>query len=201
MTGEVAWRVPSLSSPPTGEVPAVEVLSQYDAVSLFVDRARRARPSFVVNDDNAPAVAQICNRLDGIPLAVELAAARCRHLSSEQIAAELDDRFQLLTGGPRFVLPYQQTLAASVEWSFDLLDDMERRVLRRLGVFAGPFSLQAAEAVASAPGDVDLIAVFDTISHLVDKSLVLAEESEHAARYRLLETIRAFAVNRFPRRR
>ena len=100
-----------------------------------------------------PAVAQICNRLDGIPLAVELAAARCRHLSSEQIAAELDDRFQLLTGGPRFVLPRQQTLAASVEWSFDLLDDMERRVLRRLGVFAGPFSLQAAEAVASAPGD------------------------------------------------
>ena len=105
MTGEVAWRVPSLSSPPTGEVPAVEVLSQYDAVSLFVDRARRARPSFVVNDDSTPAVAQICNRLDGIPLAVELAAARCRHLSSEQIAAELDDRFQLLTGGPRFVLP------------------------------------------------------------------------------------------------
>ena len=94
-------------------------------------------PSFVVNDVNAPAIAQICHRLDGIPLAVELAAARCRHLSTEQIAVELDDRFHLLTGGPRVVLPRQQTLAASVEWSYDLLDDVECRVLRRLGVFAG----------------------------------------------------------------
>ena len=125
VTGEVAWRVPSLSSPPTGEVPAVEVLSQYDAVNLFVDRARRARPSFVVNEGNAPAIAQICHRLDGIPLAVELAAARCRHLSTEQIAVELDDRFHLLTGGPRVVLPRQQTLAASVE--------LELRPPRRCG--------------------------------------------------------------------
>ena len=100
VTGEIAWRVPSLPSPPTDELPAVEALSQYDAVNLFVDRARRARPSFAVNDANAPAVAQICHRLDGIPLAVELAAARCRHLSTEQIATELDDRFHLLTGGP-----------------------------------------------------------------------------------------------------
>ena len=137
VTGEIAWRVPSLSSPPTDAVPPVEAMSQYDAVTLFVDRARRARPTFVVNDVNAPAIAQICHRLDGIPLAVELAAARCRHLSTEQIAVELDDRFHLLTGGPRVVLPRQQTLAASVEWSYDLLDDVECRVLRRLGVFAG----------------------------------------------------------------
>ena len=196
VTGEIAWRVPSLSSPPTDELPAVEALSQYDAVNLFVDRARRARPSFVVNEANAPAIAQICHRLDGIPLAVELAAARCRHLSTEQIAIELDDRFHLLTGGPRVVLPRQQTLAASVGWSYDLLDEMERRVLRRLGVFAGPFSLEAAEAVASAPGDLNPIEVFDTISHLVDKSLVLAAESDDVARFRLLETIRAFAVSR-----
>ena len=105
VTGEIAWRVPSLSSPPTDEVPPVEAMSQYDAVTLFVDRARRARPTFVVNDVNAPAIAQICHRLDGIPLAVELAAARCRHLSTEQIAVELDDRFHLLTGGPRWCCP------------------------------------------------------------------------------------------------
>jgi predicted ATPase/class 3 adenylate cyclase len=194
--GEIAWRVPSLSSPPIDELPTVGALAGYDAVSLFVDRARRARSAFVVNDANAPAVAQICQRLDGIPLAVELAAARCRHLSAEQIAAELDDRFRLLTGGPRVALPRQQTLAASVEWSFDLLDEVERRVLRRLGVFAGAFSLDGAEAIAAAIGDVNPIVVFDTIGDLVDKSLVLAEESDHAAHYRLLETIRAFAVNR-----
>ena len=195
VTGEIAWRVPSLSSPPTDELPVVNVVSQYDAVNLFVDRARRARPSFAVNDANAAAIAQICHRLDGIPLAVELAAARCRHMSTEQIAVELDDRFHLLTGGPRVVLPRQQTIAASVEWSYDLLDDVERRLLRRLGVFAGAFSLEAAEAIASAPGDLNPITVFDTISHLVDKSLVLADESDDSARYRLLETIRAFAVN------
>ena len=196
VTGEISWRVPSLSSPPTDELPAVAAMSQYDAVNLFVDRARRARPSFVVNDVNAPAIAQICHRLDGIPLAVELAAARCRHLSTEQIAVELDDRFHLLTGGPRVVLPRQQTLAASVEWSYDLLDDVECRVLRRLGVFAGAFSLEAAEAIVSAPSDLNPITVFDTINRLVDKSLVLADESDVSGRYRLLETIRAFAVNR-----
>ena len=141
VAGEVAWRVPSLASPPRDGLVPVEALSQYDAVNLFVDRARRARPSFTVNETNAAAIAQVCHRLDGIPLAVELAAARCRHMSIEQMADELDDRFRLLTGGSRMVMPRQQTLAASVEWSYELLDDVERRVLRRLGVFAGPFSL------------------------------------------------------------
>jgi predicted ATPase/class 3 adenylate cyclase/DNA-binding CsgD family transcriptional regulator len=197
LDGEVAWRVPSLPAPPKDREPLpVGALSQYDAVTLFVDRARRARPSFTANDGNADAIAQVCQRLDGIPLAVELAAARCRHLGVERIAAELDDRFRLLTGGSRMVMPRQQTLAASVEWSFDLLDEIERRVLRRLGVFTGPFSLEAAEAVVSAVGDVDAVEVFDTISRLVDKSLVITEDAADADRYRLLETIRAFAINR-----
>jgi predicted ATPase/class 3 adenylate cyclase/DNA-binding CsgD family transcriptional regulator len=196
VTGEIAWRVPSLPAPPRDATLPIEALSQYDAVNLFVDRARRARPSFTVDDGNAAEIAQICHRLDGIPLAVELAAARCRHLSTQQIAGQLDDRFRLLTGGSRMTMPRQQTLAASVEWSYDLLDDLERRVLRRLGVFAGPFSLPAAEAVVAAPGDVDTIAVFDTMSRLVDKSLVLTDDPDGATPYRLLETIRAFAVQR-----
>ena len=196
VAGEISWRVPSLPSPPRDGLVPIETLSQYDAVNLFVDRARRARPSFTVNDTNAAAIAQVCHRLDGIPLAVELAAARCRHMSIDQMASELDDRFRLLTGGSRMVMPRQQTLAASVEWSYELLDEVERRVLRRLAGFAGPFSLVAAEAVVAAPGEVDPIAVFDVLSRLVDKSLVLADDPAGEAPYRLLETIRAFAVNR-----
>ena len=152
VAGEVAWRVPSLASPPRDGLVPVETLSQYDAVNLFVDRARRARPSFTVNETNAAAIAQVCHRLDGIPLAVELAAARCRHMSIEQMASELDDRFRLLTGGSRMVMPRQQTLAASVEWSYELLDDVERRVLRRLGVFAGPFSLHGRRSGGDGTG-------------------------------------------------
>ena len=124
--------------------------SQFDAVRLFLDRAHRARPSFTVSDDNAPAIAQICHRLDGIPLAIELAAARCRQTSAERIAADLDDRFRYLTGGARTVMPRQQTLAASVDWSYERLDDAERTAFRRLGVFAGPFPLEAAEAVVAS---------------------------------------------------
>ena len=139
--GEITWRVPSLALPGTGANVGAVSLSQYDAVVLFVDRARRARPSFVVSEVNAPAMAQICYRLDGIPLAIELAAARCRQLSAERIAGELDDRFRLLTGGARTVMPRQQTLAASVDWSHDRLDDLEQMVFRRLGVFSGVFSV------------------------------------------------------------
>jgi predicted ATPase/class 3 adenylate cyclase/DNA-binding CsgD family transcriptional regulator len=193
--GEVAFRVPSLSCPPHGEPVVVEALSQFDAVNLFVDRARRARPSFAVTEANAAAIAQVCHRLDGIPLAVELAAARCRHLSPERIAVELDDRFHLLNGGSRVVMPRQQTLAASVDWSFELLDDAERRVMRRLGVFTGPFSLEAAESIVASPADIDPVEVFDAVSRLVDKSLVISDDSV-APRYRLLETIRVFALAR-----
>jgi predicted ATPase/class 3 adenylate cyclase/DNA-binding CsgD family transcriptional regulator len=195
--GEVIWRVPSMRCPTPEDRVDVPALSQYDAVKLFVERARRARPSFVVDDANAPAIADLCHRLDGIPLAIELAAARCRQMSAERIAMELDDRFRLLTGGASTVLARQQTLAASVDWSHDLLDDPERRVFRRLGVFAGPFPLEAAEAVAAGPDDVDPAGVFDLVSRLVDKSLVLADEGPRdETRYRLLETLRAYALDR-----
>jgi class 3 adenylate cyclase len=124
--GEVVWRVPSLRCPGPDQAVSVPTLSQYDAVRLFLDRAHRARPSFAVDDHNAPAIAQICHRLDGIPLAIELAAARCRQISVERIAADLDDRFRFLTGGARTVMPRQQTLAASVDWSYERLDEVER---------------------------------------------------------------------------
>ena len=195
--GEITWRVPSMPCPsPEGGLD-VPTLSQYDAVVLFVERAHRARPSFAVNDANAPAIAQICHRLDGIPLALELAAARCRQLSAERIASELDDRFRLLTGGARTVIARQQTLAASVDWSHDRLDDAEQRTFRRLGVFAGRFPLEAAEAVVSAGGDVDPAEVFDLVSRLVDKSLVAVDEGRRGEpRYRMLETLRAYALDR-----
>ena len=193
--GEVTWRVPSLPTPQSHESMAIESLSQFDAVTLFIERAGRARPSFRITDANAPAVAQICQRLDGIPLAIELAAARLRHLSAERIAAELDDRFRLLVGGSRVVLPRQQTLAASVGWSYDLLSDDEQLVLRRLGVFAGRFELDAAEHVVAALGDFDAVQVFDVVSRLVDKSLVVADDHGPDVLYRMLETIRAFAVD------
>ena len=195
--GEVTWRVRSLSCPSPEMVVAVPALSQYEAVRLFIDRARRARPTFVVSDANAPAIAQICHRLDGIPLALELAAARCRQMSPERIALELDDRFRLLAGGARTLLPRQQTLAASVEWSHDRLDENEQRVFRRLGVLAGAFPMEAAEAVASALGDVDPVTVFDVVSRLIDKNLVVAEERPGGEQlYRLLETLRVYALDR-----
>ena len=195
--GEITWRVPSLGCPERDHPVPIPALSQYDAVVLFVERARRARPSFVVNDTNAPAVAEICHRLDGIPLAIELAAARCRQMSADRIATELDDRFRLLTGGARTVLARQQTLAASVDWSYDLLAEAEQITFRRLGVFAGSFPLEAAEAVVAALGGISPVEVFDLISRLVDKHLVVADEGPGGEpRYRLLESLCAYAVDR-----
>lgn len=195
--GEVTWRVHSLSAPSPEAIVAVPTLGQYEAVRLFIDRARRARPTFAVSEENAPAIAQICCRLDGIPLALELAAARCRQMSVERIAAELDDRFHLLTGGARTVLPRQQTLAASVDWSYDRLDEEEQLLFRRLGVFAGSFPMDAAEHVAATIGDVDPVTVFDLVSRLVDKNLVLIDERPGGEQhYRLLETLRAYAIER-----
>jgi predicted ATPase/class 3 adenylate cyclase/DNA-binding CsgD family transcriptional regulator len=194
--GEVVCRVPSLATPAPAPSVAVDAVSQYDAVRLFVDRARRARPSFVVSDDTAPAIAQICFRLDGIPLALELAAARCRHLPVERISRDLDDRFRLLTGGARTVLPRQQTLGASIDWSHDRLDATEQAVFRRLGVFVGPVPLEAIEAIASFDG-VEEHEVFDVIGRLCDKSLVQVVESPVGEPcYRLLETLRVYAANR-----
>jgi predicted ATPase/DNA-binding CsgD family transcriptional regulator len=195
--GEVTFRVPSLPSPPPERAIDVPKLSQYDAVVLFAERARRARPSFVVTDANCAAIAEICHRLDGIPLALELAAARCRQMSAEHIASELDDRFRLLTGGARTVMPRQQTLAASIDWSYDRLDDKEQRTFRRLGVFSGHFPLAAAEAIVGTNGDPAPVEVFDLLSRLVDKNLVGVEENRRSeARYRLLESLRAYALER-----
>ena len=165
----------------------------YDAVVLFVERARQARPNFAVTDANAAAVAQICQRLDGIALALELAAARVRTLPVERLAVELDHRFRVLTGGARTALPRQRTLAASVDWSYDLLDDDEQTVLRRLGVFVGGFSLDAAETVC-ADEHLDPYDVLDLLTRLVDKSLVQLDDT--TGRYRLLETVRQYALDR-----
>ena len=162
---------------------------------LFIERAGKVRPSFAVTDESAPHVAQICQDLDGIPLAIELAAARVRVLSVERIAAELADRFHLLTGGARGALPRLQTLRASVDWSHELLDEPERTLLRRLGVFHGGFTLDACEAVC-ADDELDRYAVLDLLTSLLDKSLVLVEERESSSRYALLETIRQYALER-----
>lgn len=191
--GEVAFRVPSLGLPEEGEPGAIDTLTQYEAVRLFIDRALRARPNFRVTNENAPAVAHICHRLDGIPLAIELAAARTRMLSVERIADELTDLFHVLTGGARTVVPRHQTLRASVEWSFGLLIDNERTLLRRLSVFSRGFTLDAAEEVGAGDG-IDRNEVLDLLSSLVDKSLVQAEETGPEVRYRLLETIRQYGV-------
>ena len=201
LPAEVTWRVPSLTLPPADAPPTIDGLSQYDAVRLFLDRARRARPQLTLSDVQIAAVADICHRLDGVPLAIELAAARCRQLPPDQINRQLHDRFRLLTGGSRTLMPRQQTLLASVEWSYDLLDDDERRILERLAVFSGPFRLEAAEAVCAAPGDVEPWTVFDLVGRLVDKSLVVPGEFTDTggvttAEFRLLETVRQFALDR-----
>ncbi len=191
--GETAWRVPSLALPARATTLAVGSLSQYDAVRLFLDRATKARPNFRLTNDNAPAVAQICDRLDGIPLAIELAAARVRGMAVEQLAAGLDDRFRLLTGGARTVLPRQQTLQASVDWGYDLLSERERAVFRRLTVFVGGFILDAAEHVA-ASGGIEAVEVLDILLALVDKSIVVANDD--TARYAMLETLRQYGAAR-----
>ncbi len=190
--GEQAWHVPSLSIPDLKHLPAIEGLSQYEAVRLFIDRAVLAQPHFAVTNENAPAVAQICSRLDGIPLAIELAAARVKVLKAEQIAERLNDRFRLLTGGSRTALPRQQTLRALIDWSYDLLSENEKLLLRRLAVFMGGCTLEAAEQVCS---DERLHAddVLDLLIHLVDKSLVVVDEQPGQLRYRMLETVRQYA--------
>lgn len=193
--GETTWRVPSLSLPPERTLQAPRSLGHSDAVGLFIERAVKVRPNFAVTNDTAPHVAQICHDLGGIPLAIELAAARVRVLSVERIAAGLADRFRLLTGGARGALPRLQTLRASVDWSHALLDDSERTVLRRLGVFHGGFTLDACEEVC-ADDDLDRYAVLDLLTSLVDKSLVLVEERESLSRYALLETVRQYALDR-----
>ncbi len=190
VAGETSWRIPSLALPPVGETD-LERLAASDAVRLFVARAHAARDDFRLDAASAPHVAHICRRLDAIPLALELAAARVRTLSLERLADGLDDRFRLLTGGARTAVARQRTLLASVEWSHDLLDEEERTLFRRLSVFAAPFSVEAAEAVA-ADDDIDALSVLDLLARLVDRSLVL----HSGDRYRMLETIRQYALAR-----
>ncbi|HET6320209.1 MAG TPA: helix-turn-helix domain-containing protein, partial [Chloroflexota bacterium] len=237
VVGEVVFRVPSLAVPPPPPPSArdgapsrpsdrfeadVGTLLRVESVQFFVERARAAVLDFELTATNAAAVAELCRRLDGIPLALELAAARVRSLAVTQIAARLDDRLALLTGGGRAVLPRQQTLRASIDWSHDLLTPQERALFRRLAVFAGGFDLEAAEAVAAdassqplshrpgpadqpwhstipvdeGSGSIGADAVLDLLDRLVDKSLVLAELREGAMRYRLLETVRQYAAER-----
>ena len=179
VAGEVSWRVPSLSL-------------DDEAIELFCDRARRTKPEFRVTADNREIVTEICRRLDGLPLAIELAAARVRALSPTEILDSLHDQFRLLTGGARTAVRRQQTLRASVDWSHDLLSEPEQVLFRRLAVFFGGFDVDAAHAVA-AGADVERYQVLDQLTLLVDKSLVVAEDTQHATRYRLLETVRQYA--------
>lgn len=191
--GETAWVVPPLSIP-TGNA-TVTQLERSDAIRLFLDRAATIAPSFALTARNAPAIAQICTRLDGIPLAIELAAARIKVLDPEHIASRLDDVFRLLTVGRRTALPRHQTLRAAVDWSYDLLAEQERVLLRRLGIFAGKFALETAEAVCAGDG-IETADVLDILSRLVDKSLVMVIEREDGTGYRLLETLRQYSLEK-----
>jgi len=208
IAGEASFRVPPLSLPDARHLPPVEALSQYEAVRLFTERAALALPDFALTDQIAAAVAQVCQRLDGIPLAIELAAARVRVLAVEEIAARLDDRFRLLTGGSRTALPRQQTLRATMDWSYGLLSEAERTLFGRLAVFAGGWTLDAAETVcAGEPGGrgageqislaplppITPADVLDLLTRLVDKSLVIKEEQGGQSRYHRLETVQQYA--------
>ncbi|HET7677442.1 MAG TPA: tetratricopeptide repeat protein [Candidatus Limnocylindrales bacterium] len=192
--GEASYPLRSLSLPDRDMPPGAAIIERSEAARLFAERAAAVLPSFRVTAANAPAVAQICWRLDGIPLALELAAARVRSLAVEQIAARLDDRFRLLTGSSRLTVPRHQTLRATIDWSFQLLDEYERTVARRLSVFAGGFTLEAAEAICPG-GEVVADDVLDLLSRLVEKSLVTVEPAAET-RYRLLETIRQYMRDR-----
>ncbi len=195
ISGELSWRVPSLAAPPATGVITPEALAQHDAVKLFVERAAFAQPGFAVTPTNAMAIQQICARLDGIPLALELAAARIKTLSPDKIAERLNDRFRLLTGGNRTVLPRQQTLQALVDWSYKLLTEPEKTLLQRLSVFTGGWTLEAAEAVG-AGDDLRASEILDLLSHLVNKSLLVRDDGGIETRYLFLETIRQFAIEK-----
>jgi predicted ATPase len=195
VAGEATRRVPSLTMPDPARLPSSELLGDYEAVRLFVDRATLRAAGFAPTDEDMTAIVQICDRLDGIPLAIELAAARVKVLAPADIAKRLDDQFLLLTGGTRTALERHQTLRAAVDWSYNLLSELEQVLLARLSVFAGSLSLEAAEAVC---GDDTLPAaeVLDLVEHLVDRSLVDAEPTRSGVRYRLLESIRQYGRER-----
>jgi predicted ATPase/DNA-binding CsgD family transcriptional regulator len=194
VVGEALLPVPPMAAPEPERSGGVAGLSRYDAVALFTERAAAAVPDFALTEDNYRAVAALCHRLDGLPLAIELAAGRLRSLSPAQILSKLDDRFALLTGGERGRPDRQQTLRASIEWSYQLCSPQEQRLWARLCVFAGSFELDAVEAVCT--DDMAGDEIVDLVSGLVDKSIVVRHERGTVARYRLLETIREFGLER-----
>jgi len=195
VAGERTFSVPPLTTPDTIRPLSPESLSQYESVRLFIERAMAVNNEFALTNTNAPAIAQICHQLDGIPLAIELAAARALAMSPEQIAVRLDNRFRLLTGGSRTTIPRHQTLRAAVDWSWDLLPDNEQALLRRLSVFAGGCTLEAAEAICAGEG-VEEADVLDLLTHLVSKSLVVWQDEPVEPRYHLLETVRQYALGK-----
>jgi predicted ATPase/DNA-binding SARP family transcriptional activator len=201
--GEVVWPIPPLAVPDAaddadpGPAIAPEALEGFDAVRLFIERAAAADPGFVLDEASGPVVAELCRRLDGLPLAIELAAARVRALPPAELAARLEDRFRLLAGGARALDPRQQTLRATVDWSWDLLEERDRRLLRRLSVFSGGWTVAAAETVCGGDG-LDPAEVLDGLFRLVDRSLIVrvaAAEGE-PARFAMLETLRAYGAER-----
>ncbi|MGE5225110.1 MAG: adenylate/guanylate cyclase domain-containing protein [Omnitrophica WOR_2 bacterium] len=211
--GETIYRVPSLSLPAGEPQPSLNEIEASEAVRLFVQRAKALQPQFALTSKNAPAVLQICQRLDGIPLAIELAAARVKLLTPEQIAYRLSDRFSLLTGGSRTALPRQQTLEALFDWSYDLLSDIERIFFRRLSVFSGGWTIEDAEAVCADQEESDPMTagqdepasgtapsirlhrsdILELLNQLISKSLVVADQQDGETHYRMLETVRQYA--------
>ena len=191
IAGELTWRVSSLPTPDPQDLVASADLTQFPAVRLFIERAKFARPSFQITRENAPSVLRICWHLDGIPLAIELAASRVKTMQVEQIVERLGDRFRLLTGGSRAAMPHQQTLLSTIDWSYSLLSQAERVLLERLSVFSGGWTLEAAETVCAGDG-LESRDVLDALAHLIDKSLVILDERAAEPRYRILETIRQY---------
>ena len=193
--GETTWHVPSLPIPSTQDLQSFEKIAGNPSVRLFVERAASVVPSFSLTPKNASAIVRVCQRLDGIPLAIELAAARVKTISPEEIALRLGDRFRLLTGGSRTALPRHQTLRAAIDWSYHLLGGIEGILFRRLSVFCGSFSLEAAESICE-DSDLPAADILDSLCRLSDKSLLILEHSEANVRYRMLETIREYAFER-----
>src|SRR6266498_1869019 len=195
MAGELTYRVPSLTVPSPGDNVAPDALLAYEGVRLFVDRARLLRPDFSVTSENAASLASICYRLDGIPLAFELAASRLRAMSVEELSQRLDQRCALLTDGSRTALPRHRTLRSTIDWSYDLLTNVEQAMLRRVSVFAGEWTSAAAEHVCTGDG-IEKSDTLGLLTSLADKNLVITEENEGTTRYRMLETIRQYALDR-----
>jgi len=193
LAGEVVWWVPSLSVPDNDRLPAPGEMTRYEAVRLFAERARLKLPAFELTLDDAPAVAEVCRKLEGIPLAIELATARMGTLSVRQISERLQDPLSLLSVGGRTAVSRQQTLRGTLDWSYELLGEFEQKLFGRFSVFAGGWTLEAAEAVGRGDG-IEERDVLDVLSGLVDKSLVVAEaRQESRVRYRLLEPVRQYA--------